>query len=118
MNRESLALGTGAGSTYGGSARGIPPGGLVGVIATEERSRAMRRGSPNANGEYGPPPNGLNGMGMSPNMQMPLMGRAMTMPVGMGPMGPMSPMSPMSPMLTIGDQAQLEMARQMQDFMQ
>ncbi len=77
------------------------------MIATEERSRAMRRGSPNPQGEYGPPSNGYNGMGMPPNM-IPPMGRSMTMPSGMGPMGPM---------LTPGDQAQLEMAQQMQQFM-
>jgi hypothetical protein len=106
INRESLALGNGAGSVYGGSSRGPTPGGLIGVIATEERSRAMRRGSPNAAGEYGPPPNGFNGMGMPPNMPTPPMGRAMTMPNVMGPM------------LTVGDQAQLEMAAQMQQFMQ
>jgi hypothetical protein len=108
-NRESLALGNGAGSVYGSSSRGLTPGGLVGVIATEERSRAMRRGSPNAAGEYGPPSNSFNGMGMPPNTQMPPMGRSMTMPAGMGSMGPM---------LTVGDQAQLEMAAQMQQFMQ
>lgn len=105
-NRESLALGNGAGSAYGDSSRGATPGGLIGVIATEERSRAMRRGSPNAAGEYGPPSNGFNGMGMPPNMPIPPMGRAMTMPNVMGPM------------LTVGDQAQLEMAAQMQQFMQ
>ncbi|OQE07269.1 hypothetical protein PENVUL_c014G01612 [Penicillium vulpinum] len=45
-NRESLAFG--GGSVYGGSSSpGPPPGGLVGVIANEERARAMRRGSPN-----------------------------------------------------------------------
>ncbi len=113
ISRESLALGNGAGSVHGGSSRGLAPGGLIGVIATEERSRAMRRGSPNAAGEYGPPPsNGFNGMGMPPNMQMPPVGRSMTMPNGMGPMGPMGSM------LTVGDQAQLEMAAQMQQFMQ
>lgn len=109
MNRESLALGGGSGSVYGGSNRGgVPAGGLVGVIATEERARAMRRGSPNTAGEYGPPlPNGLNGMGMPP--MMPPMGRSMTMPNGFGPMGPM---------LSPGDAAQLQMAQQMQEFMQ
>ncbi|KAK4861123.1 hypothetical protein LT330_004039 [Penicillium expansum] len=45
-NRESLAFG--GGSVYGGSSSPAPPpGGLVGVIASEERARAMRRGSPN-----------------------------------------------------------------------
>ncbi|KAL4889279.1 hypothetical protein BDV59DRAFT_120259 [Aspergillus ambiguus] len=53
-NRESLALGGGA-SVYGGPSgppTSLPPGGLVGVIATEERARAMRRGSPNTQAMY------------------------------------------------------------------
>ncbi|KAL2821030.1 hypothetical protein BJX63DRAFT_427712 [Aspergillus granulosus] len=57
-NRESLALGGGGGSVYGGPSPAagpspaLPPGGLVGVIATEERARAMRRGSPNTQAMY------------------------------------------------------------------
>ncbi|MCJ1448993.1 MAG: hypothetical protein MMC23_009512 [Stictis urceolatum] len=48
-DRQSLAFGTGSQSVYGGSQGPAPnPGGLVGVIAKEERARAMRRGSPNA----------------------------------------------------------------------
>lgn len=108
-HRESLAFGGGAASVTGGPSRGLPPGGLVGVIATEERSRAMRRGSPNPQGEYGPvppPSNGFNGMGMPPNPAMIN---------GMGPMGPMG-MNPM--MMTPGDQAQIQMSQQMQQFMQ
>ncbi|KAL3252619.1 hypothetical protein ABHI18_009991 [Aspergillus niger] len=50
-NRESLALGGGA-SVHGGPSPALPPGGLVGVIATEERARAMRRGSPNTQAMY------------------------------------------------------------------
>jgi len=101
-NRESLAF-SNAGSVQGGSSRGgLPPGGLVGVIATEERSRAMRRGSPNAQGEYPSLPPSMNGMGMS----MPPVGQ-------MGLMGPTNPM-----MLTPGDQAQIQMSQQMQQFMQ
>ena len=98
-NRESMGFSGGAGSVYGGSSRGgvpanLPPGGLVGVIANEERSRAMRRGSPNPLGEYSTPPpaNGFDGMG------------------GMPPINPM--------MLTPGDHAQLQMSQQMQQFMQ
>lgn len=57
-NRESLAFG-GGGSVYGGSSAGTPqgnhPGGLVGVIASEERAKAARRGSPNpVTGAYNP----------------------------------------------------------------
>ena len=94
--RESMAFGGGSSSVNGGPARNAPPGGLIGVIATEERSRAMRRGSPNAQGEYGPPPpNGFNGMGMPPNMMN-----------GMGQM----------PMMHPGDQMTAQM-QQMQEFM-
>jgi hypothetical protein len=113
-NRESLAFGSGAGSVHSGASRGLPLGGLVGVIATEERSRAMRRGSPNTQGEYGPPPsNGFNGMGIPPIQRTSAMG---SMNTGMGLMGPMGSMNPM--MLTPGDQAQMEMSQQMQQFMQ
>jgi hypothetical protein len=112
-NRESMAFGGGSPSINGGPQRGLPVGGLVGVIATEERSRAMRRGSPKLNGEYGPPPsNGFNGMGLPPSGSM--MNGMGGMPIG--PMGPMGPINPM--MLSPGDQAQLHMSQQMQQFMQ
>ncbi|KAF4635561.1 hypothetical protein G7Y89_g2535 [Cudoniella acicularis] len=124
MHRESLSFGGGSGSVHGGSSRGLPPGGLVGVIATEERSRAMRRGSPNQQGDFGPPPpttfstmtmpprsnadSMVNGMVPGPMPQMP-----------MGPMGPMPQMGGMGPMmLTPGDQAQIQMSQQMSQFMQ
>ncbi|PMD40040.1 hypothetical protein L207DRAFT_36924 [Hyaloscypha variabilis F] len=112
MHRESLAFGGGSGSVSGEPSRGLPPGGLVGVIATEERSRAMRRGSPNAQGIYGPPPsNGFNGMQAPPSVTG-------SMYNGMGPAGPMGPMGMMNPMMmTPGDQAQIQMSQQMQQFM-
>jgi hypothetical protein len=116
-HRESMSFGGGAGSVTGVAPRGLPPGGLVGVIATEERSRAMRRGSPNPEGTYGPPPsNGFNGMGMG--MQPPAPGSIYN---GMGPAGhmPMGPMGPIQPMmLTPGDAAQIQMSQQMSQFMQ
>ena len=40
-------------SRIGQSFPGVPSGGLVAVIADEERARAMRRGTPNAFGGYG-----------------------------------------------------------------
>lgn len=93
-NRESFALGSGA-SAYGGSQIGLPPGphpgGLVGVIASEEKARAMRRGSPNAQGGFGPVP----------------------LPQGMAPMG-MPGMLMGSP----GEQAQVQMSQQMTQMMQ
>ncbi|OBT76649.1 hypothetical protein VF21_05313 [Pseudogymnoascus sp. 05NY08] len=69
-NRESLALGSG--SQYGGTGGGprAQPGGLVGVIASEERSRALRRGSPNPAGEYPAMPAGM-GLGYSGGARTP-----------------------------------------------
>lgn len=102
INRESLAMGSGTGSTYGGT-RGQPgpPGGLVGVIANEERSRALRRGSPNTAGEYSSiSSNSFNGMGLPPNSSM------------IGPNGQMMP-SMMAP----ADQAQVQISQQLSQFM-
>lgn len=71
-NRQSLAFGGNAGGPgYGNHAPNLQPPGLVSVIANEERARAMRRGSPNAQGNYGSPlPHTLaqGQMGMPPNM--------------------------------------------------
>ena len=67
-NRESLALGSG--SQYGGAPR-AQPGGLVGVIANEERSRAMRRGSPNPQGEYPGMPGMSIGLGYAGGSRTP-----------------------------------------------
>lgn len=113
-NRESLMFGNGGpGSVNGNPTRSAPPGGLVGVIATEERSRAMRRGSPNPSfGQM--PPSSFNAVVNPPPMmgQMPMGSGAL----GMGQMGPMGVMP--QPMLTPGDQAQIRMTEQMQSFMQ
>ncbi|OJD11314.1 hypothetical protein AJ78_07885 [Emergomyces pasteurianus Ep9510] len=64
--RESLAMGGGSQSVFG-APPGLPPGGLVGVIANEERAKAMRRGSPNARG----PSDGPGGLLGSMNMNGP-----------------------------------------------
>lgn len=97
----------------------LPPGGLVGVIANEERSRALRRGSPNID------PNKLIGGAANPNANtgydpytaIPphMMYQGGGMP-GMPVMPQMHQMPP--PMLTPGDQAQIQMTQQMQQFMQ
>ncbi|PYH43442.1 uncharacterized protein BP01DRAFT_301044 [Aspergillus saccharolyticus JOP 1030-1] len=65
-NRESLALGGGA-SVHGGPSPALPPGGLVGVIATEERARAMRRGSPNTQAMYDYQAGGVSGPAIYPS---------------------------------------------------
>lgn len=103
--RESLAMGGGA-PAYGGPPSSLPPGGLVGVIASEERARAMRRGSPNPQSSPSPQP----------------IPRPYTM-ANMGQMGPtgywgmpgaMPPQQGMSP----GEQAQLQISQQMAELMQ
>ena len=103
-NRESLAFGnTNRASVYGGPPPNLHPGGLVGVIAGEERARAIRRGSPNGQGNYSDPYLSVNGMQpMPPNMGQ------MGMPTGMPPF----------PVMASGDQAQFEMSQQMTQMMQ
>ena len=110
-NRESLAFGSGAASVYGGSQAagpssvpanaGVPPhlaaGGLIGVIAKEERARALRRGSPNAPGfseGAGGGSLGANGMPLPPGMLPP------------------------SPLLSPDQHAQLQVSQQMTQMMQ
>lgn len=96
-NREPLAFGTHGGAPlHVNQAPNLPPGGLVGVIAGEERARAMRRGSPTAQGSYGSPlPPGM------PYMQGPVLPSGMSMP-----------------MVSPGDEAQIHMSHQMAQMMQ
>ncbi len=108
-NRESLAFGSG--SQYGGGGPQRPiAGGLVGVIANEERSRAMRRGSPNAQGEYPAMPANMLGAAPPPG----LMNRSSTMPGG--PMMQQQPNSDSAMMQAqlAQMQAQLQMNAEMQ----
>ena len=129
--RESLTFGAGA----SGRESVMPPGGLVGVIASEERSRAMRRGSPNMESQRfstAPPPGpqspGFDPVaGIPPHMMygngsnVPMMSGGQGMPAGMGPPGMLMPgMHPQmgQPMLSAGEQAQIQMTQQMQQFMQ
>ena len=91
-NREPLAFNQEAPASVAGSPRpNMTPGGLVGVIAGEERARAARRGSPNAQGNYGSP--------LPPGMQ-----------VGMTP--------GMPPLMSPGEQATVHMSEQMNQMMQ
>lgn len=89
-NRESLAMGGGSGSVYGGPSSPVPPGGLVGVIANEERARAMRRGSPNTQAMY-------------ENMGVPR---------------PYSMMAPQPQQVSASEQAQVQLSQQMANMMQ
>lgn len=94
-NRESLAFGHGApASVHGGPSPSMAPGGLVGVIAGEERARAARRGSPNAQGSYSSP--------LPPGMSQMQMGMMPGMP----------------PMMSPGEQATVQMSEQMSQMMQ
>lgn len=94
--RESFALGGGGPAPAGNVPGTMPPGGLVGVIANEERSRAMRRGSPAVGGHQLTPADAINGI--PPHM--------------------MYANRPVSTMMGPGDPAQMQMNVQMQQFMQ
>ncbi|PHH86381.1 hypothetical protein CDD83_10328 [Cordyceps sp. RAO-2017] len=113
--RESLSFGD-AGQLSQQQAP-LPPGGLVGVIASEERSRALRRGSPNIDTHK------LSSIGMGMNGPHapgfdPIAGIPHHMMYNAGGMPAMPPMPPPPQMLTPGDQAQIQMTQQMQQFMQ
>jgi hypothetical protein len=114
-NRESLAMSGGA-QAYAAPNGALPPGGLVGVIATEERARAMRRGSPQAPvHDAGPFGTGGAVPGLLP--------RSHTMG-SMNQMAPSAPwampgtLHPPNPTLSVGEQAQLQMSHQMTQMMQ
>ncbi|PKX90863.1 uncharacterized protein P174DRAFT_423724 [Aspergillus novofumigatus IBT 16806] len=85
----------------------LPPGGLVGVIATEERARALRRGSPNTQAVY----EFQNGLGAS----------GAPTPSG-GVPRPYTMMGMNSPNLQAGvsatEQAQIQLSQQMSQMMQ
>lgn len=84
------------------TAHPLHPAGLVGVIAGEERARAMRRGSPNPQGGYDMP------MGAGPNLP------------GRGPqqMPGYPPMMVQPPMMSPAEQAQVQMSHSMTQMMQ
>ncbi|KAF7510954.1 hypothetical protein GJ744_005784 [Endocarpon pusillum] len=108
-NREQLPMGGGLGGAPAGQ---VHPNGLVGVIAGEERARAMRRGSPN--------PQAMQDSFM-PAQHPGMMGRSQTMGAvppmsgypGPGMAGMMGPQA-----LSPGDQAQIQMAQHMSQMMQ
>ncbi|KAL2141581.1 hypothetical protein VTI28DRAFT_2183 [Corynascus sepedonium] len=97
--RESFALGGGA-PAPGQPGTQVPPGGLIGVIASEERNRAMRRGSPHLDGPS------------------PVAGAAGYDPIAGIPAHMMYQANPNPQVLSPGDQAQIHMSQQMQQFMQ
>ncbi|KAL2020172.1 hypothetical protein VTK56DRAFT_8696 [Thermocarpiscus australiensis] len=97
--RESFALGGGF-PAPGQPGTAVPPGGLIGVIANEERNRAMRRGSPQIDGPKSIP------------------GAAGFDPVAGIPSHMMYQAKQNAPTLSAGEQAQIQMTQQMQQFMQ
>ncbi|KAJ4165559.1 hypothetical protein LMH87_007187 [Akanthomyces muscarius] len=110
--RESLSFHEGP---RNGGQSSLHPGGLVGVIANEERSRAMRRGSPNIDAGRPLPPNMYQQAG--PGGFDPVTGiphQMMYGQSGMNGMGGGNIMPGMHP----GEQAQQQMTQQMQQFMQ
>jgi hypothetical protein len=117
--RESLSFAggvpAGSGPVQQPQAAPMHPGGLVGVIASEERSRAMRRGSPNL-------PENARGLvsGIPGGMQQvdPLAQLNPQVMYGQGMQGGFPQMSQQQQSLSVGDQAQIQMNQQMAQFMQ
>lgn len=110
--RESFALG---GGVPAGQASPVPPGGLVGVIASEERARSLRRGTPQVasmDSFQHSPAMGAGGFdpvqGIPPQMMYP---QAAQMQMQM-----QNQMQNM--MLSPGEQAQIQLSQQMSQFMQ
>ncbi|KAJ8110304.1 hypothetical protein ONZ43_g5903 [Nemania bipapillata] len=101
--REPIAFAGGAPAP----SRPLPTGGLVGVIANEERARALRRGSPAIDSAKNSLPQLQSNPAFDPINGIP---PQMMYPTAMQP--------PPAPMLTPGDQAQLQMNQQMHQFMQ
>ena len=108
-NREAFSMHNGSSANllqHSGASTAHPlhPSGLVGVIAGEEKARAMRRGSPNAQGNYEMPPP------MHPGMMRSQTAGHLSQAGYPGTMPPM-------PMIS-GDQAQIQMSHQMNQMMQ
>ncbi|PHH63782.1 hypothetical protein CDD81_5439 [Ophiocordyceps australis] len=99
--RESLSFGDAA--LFAQQQAPATPGGLVGVIANEERSRALRRGSPNMD-SHKMAMNGALGLDAMAGIPHHMLYSAAP--------------APQQPVLTPGDQAQIQMTQQMQQFMQ
>ena len=145
-NRESLAFGNKSPSSIS-SASPQPqspqqqgaahPAGLVGVIAGEERARAARRGSPNAQGGFNALPQGMQQSMMDPNQasqqqmaqmaqfmqtQMQFMQQMQTMmaqglPIGQQQQPPMVPPHMMQQPMSAGGLMSPQMAQQQQMMM-
>lgn len=107
-NRESLALGGGMSAQANPSPSALPPGGLVGVIATEERARANRRGSPNTQAMYEHAALG----GSTPHLA-----GGIPRPYSMMGINPPSAPSPQPP-VSATEQAQIQLSQQMSQMMQ
>ncbi|EFW98797.1 hypothetical protein CMQ_4649 [Grosmannia clavigera kw1407] len=101
--RETLQFSGGAPAVLPRPSSPLPHGGLVGVIANEERSRALRRGNQHVEGANKPMPNMMTGVQFDP--------------AGV-PQHMMYPATAQPQVLSPGDQAQIQMTQQMQQFMQ
>ncbi|KAI7522421.1 hypothetical protein KC331_g19240 [Hortaea werneckii] len=126
-NRESMAFSSNQ-SMYGGAPQQQSPGhpgGLVGVIAGEERAKAARRANPSMlSNSFSPLPSNMPQMAP----QMPQMPRTMSMgsvaapsvysPSGYMPGMPPTPQMPQMPMPPGPDASQMQMHQFMQMQMQ
>ncbi|VUC21690.1 unnamed protein product [Clonostachys rosea] len=99
--RESMSFGIGSPQPPPQQSPSMHPGGLIGVIATEERNRAMRRGSPNLESQRAHFGGGMDPMMFNGGMRMPPQQQPQN-----------------ASQLSVQDQAQLQMSQQMSSFLQ
>lgn len=118
--RESLGMGIGQNHLQPPQQPAMHPGGLVGVIASEERSRAMRRGSPNLDTQRTSMQPGFDPINGIPSHMMYSGGGHFGMAGGNQPGQPRQQPQQQSQQqrLSTGEQAQLQMTQNMQQFMQ
>lgn len=115
--RESFALGGGMPASHNPPMSPAGPAanhvGLVGVIASEERARSLRRGSPQVH-----QPDGLQGsQAMGPGGFDPMQGIPHQMMYPQAMQAQMQQMQ-MQNMMSPGEQAQIQLSQQMSQFMQ
>ena len=119
MQTDPNAMGTlGRNSMASNSVTDLPPGGLIGVIAGEERNRALRRGNAGAQGAFGNMAlSGSPFTGYGQGAAGALMPAGAAQYPAAGAMAGYSMPFGRAPGMTVADQAQLQMSQQMTEMM-
>ena len=119
MHMDPNALGSlGRNSVASNSVTDLPPGGLIGVIAGEERNKALRRGNAGSHGAFGNMAlSGSPFTGYGQGAAGALMPAGAAQYPAAGAMAGYNMPSGRVPGMTVADQAQLQMSQQMTDMM-